>query len=491
LTSLLKNKTFQIIFLLYSSGLIFLGRQLNVGLPNFDDTYYAQKAKEMLASGNLLVITHNGVPDFANPPFPFWMMSIAFKLFGVSGYAAVFFSALFAVAIVLFTYFLCLHLFKNGWVAFFSSFVLIFPGMFVDSARRSMLDITLAFCVTGAMYFFAKGLENRRYYLLFGLMTALAILSKSVLGGFPLAIAVFILVLARRWKDLFSSYFLAGVAIALLVGFSWHLALWLMFGSSFLEMHFGILIFNRGFQEISSPFYFLGYAQDFLKNYWPWLPVALIGLYQFGRRAFVEKDIRFLIVFSWVVVVFLVMSTSKIQTLRYLFMIFPALAIVTAKTVGDWIQEGTKEKSLPYIFGIVMATVIFVNATPFQVKVTLRPNSVEVRQLAGVVNLNTPADQKVGNFRLTTHNPRNALLFYSDRYLDDPIADSLELLSRVDNQPESTWLASIHEFKKLQQGYPDQFYLIQANRKYVFFTSVRNKKNIRYDYSGMTLPMVR
>ncbi|VAX28250.1 hypothetical protein MNBD_NITROSPINAE05-21, partial [hydrothermal vent metagenome] len=39
MNSLLKNKTFQILFLLYSSVLIFLGRQLNVGLPNFDDTY--------------------------------------------------------------------------------------------------------------------------------------------------------------------------------------------------------------------------------------------------------------------------------------------------------------------------------------------------------------------------------------------------------------------------------------------------------------------
>ena len=138
-----------------------------------------------------------------------------------------------------------------------------------------------------------------------------------------------------------------------------------------------------------------------------------------------------------------------------------------------------------------MATVLFVNATPFQVKVTLRPNSVEVRQLAAVINLNTPPNQKLGNYRLSRHNPRNALLFYSDRYLDDPIAEPLKLLGRLGNQPESTWLASIHEFKKLQQGYADQLYLIQANRKYAYFTSVKNKNNIRYDYSGMTLPLVR
>ncbi len=491
MASLLKNKNVQIIFLIYSSALIFLGRQLNVGLPNFDDTYYAQKAKEMLASGNLWVVTHNGLPDFANPPLPFWLSSLAFQVFGVSGYAAIFFTALFGMATVYLTYRLCLHLFNDGWGAFFSTFVLIFPGMFVDSSRRGMVDIILACCVTGAMYFFVKGLENRKYYLLFGLMSALAILTKSVLGGLPLFIAVVTLVWSGRWKELFSVYFMLATALALSLGFSWHFANWFIFGQSFLDVHFGLLIFNRGFAEDASLYKHFGYARDFLKNYWPWLPIALIGLFQFGKRAFLEKDIRYQLIFTWIVAIYLVMSTSTNQTLRYLFMIFPALAIVTAKTAGDWLKEGWKEKSLPIIYGIVMGTVLFVNVTPFQVKVTLSPNSVEVRQLAAVIHLNTPQGQKVGSYRLSTHNPRNALLFYSDRYLDDPITDPLELLSRVDSRPESTWLTSPDQFKKLQQSHPDQFYLIQANRKYAYFTSAKNEKNIRYDFSGMTLPLIR
>jgi 4-amino-4-deoxy-L-arabinose transferase-like glycosyltransferase len=488
---LLKNKSLHILFLLYSSALIFLGRQLNVGLPNFDDTYYAQKAKEMIASGNLWVVTFNGVPDLANPPFPFWMTSLAYKIFGVSGYAAVFFTAVFGVATVYLTYILCLHIFKNHWTAFFSAFVLIFPGMFVDSSRRGMVDIILAFCVTGALYFFVRGLENRRYYLFFGFMSALAILTKSVLGGFPLAIAVLTLALAGRWKEMFSAHFIMGVVLALLLGFSWHLMNWFTFGDSFLQTHFGLLIFNRGFGEGFSFFDFFGYCRDFLKNYWPWLPIALIGLYQFGKRAFLEKDLRFQLLFIWVVFTFLVMSSSRNQTLRYLFMVFPALAIVSAKTVGDWVSEEVKEKSLPWMVGVVMATVLFVNATPLQVKVTLSPNSVDVRQLAAVINLNTPPNQTLGNYRLTPHNPRNALLFYSDRFMDKPLGDPLKLLSRMEIQPGSTWLTSVHEFTKLRGNYPEQFYLIHATRKYAYFTSMKNRENIRYDFSEMKVPLIR
>ena len=75
-------------------------------------------------------------------------------------------------------------MYKDNWVSFLAAFVLIFPGIFVDSARRGMLDITLAFFVTAAMYCLIKGLENRRFYLLYGLMAGLAVLTKSVFGFF-------------------------------------------------------------------------------------------------------------------------------------------------------------------------------------------------------------------------------------------------------------------------------------------------------------------
>ena len=56
-------------------------------------------------------------------------------------------------------------------------------------------------------------------------------------------------------------------------------------------MHFGVLLFNRGFETQAPPFYFLGYAQDFLKNYWPWLPLALAGLWKFFLREYQRERI--------------------------------------------------------------------------------------------------------------------------------------------------------------------------------------------------------
>ncbi len=489
--SALKDKTFQLVFLLVCTALLFLGRQLDVGLPNFDDAYYAQKAKEMAASGNLWIVTHNGEPDFANPPFPFWMTALAFKLFGVSGYAAVFFPALFGLATVLLTYALCLNLYKDTWTAFFAAFVLIFPGMFADAARRAMVDVTLAFCVTAAMYFFVKAERDKWFYLLYGLMTALAILTKSVLGLFPLMVGGAVLILGRRFKEIGHPCFLMGTALALGLGFSWHAVNGAVHGAAFYDMHFGVLIFNRGFESAAPPFYFLGYAQDFLKNYWPWLPLALIGLWQCGRRAIGGRDFPSLVLLVWIVLVYLVMSTSTNQTLRYLFMIFPPLAIVIARTLADWLSESLREKLLPWMAGVVVLTVVFVNATPFQVKVTLSPNSVDVRQLAAVIHLNTPPEQRIGNFRLSAHNPRQAMLFYADRFLGEPVTQSDVMLARLEQASPATWLTSVEAFRQLEQEHPGQLYLIQATRKYAYFTSMARRDRVRYDFSGMARPRVR
>ena len=107
------------------------------GITNFDDAYYAQKAKEIFLSDSLWVVLWGNRPIFDNPPLPFWLTGMAYKVFGVSSYAAVFSSTIFGVLTVYLTYSLCNHLFKENWTAFLAAFVLLFPGMFVDSSRRA------------------------------------------------------------------------------------------------------------------------------------------------------------------------------------------------------------------------------------------------------------------------------------------------------------------------------------------------------------------
>ena len=493
---ILSNKTFQIVFLVYSSLLTFLGRQLDRGITNFDGAYYAIKAREIFSSDSLWVVTWNGTAHFFdNPPLPFWLTGLVYKVFGVSGYGAVFSSAIFGTLIVLLTYSLCNYLYKDNWTSFLAAFVLLFPGLFLDSSRRAMLDITLAFFVTASMYCLIKGLENRKFFLLYGLMTGCAVLTKSVLGFFPVVIGVVFLCWHRGLKKIFDPVFMTGVVLALLVGCSWYLVNWYIFGDLFIERHFKTTHMKLIPQDFlpNNPLYIFGYLKDMLRNYWPWLPVTAAGVFLFAKKSFKERDYRSIFLFLWVSIPFVVMSTSRNQTLRYLFMIFPALGIITAYTLASWLKDVQKEKALPWMIGIIMTVVLVVNVTPIQVKVSLNQNNAEIRDLAPFVHANTPRKESVSFYKISRWNPTQVLMFYSDRFVNwtNVPKEPEALFQEMEKNLRGTWLTKAQEFKKLEEDFPEKFYLIYANEKFAYFTSAKNRENVVYDFSNLKLPIVR
>lgn len=492
--SVLKDRTFQIVFLLYSAILIFLGRQTDAGLLNYDDSFYAQKAKELLAGGSLWFNTFNGQPDFDKPPLPLWLTALAFKVFGVSGYSAVLVTGLLGTGAVYLTYRFSEKLFKDPWAAFLSGVVLIFPGYFLDYSRRGMTDIVLTFFVTLALYCFYLARENPRWYLAFGFSTAGAILTKSVLGLFPLLIALGVLVWTRRWKTIASPNFISGVVIALGVGGAWHIVNWMEYGDQFVRQHFGWIIWERFLHgdyanPNTGPFYFLGYLKGFFRNYWPWLPFAAVGCWQFSKRAFTETEENrdgYLLVLLWVAVILIILSLSNAQYFRYALPVFPALAIIVSKTISDWLIPDRKDKIIPWLVGGVIVTVLFINVTPIELKhaASLRRNSWEVRQLAPSIRLNTPEQDFLGNYKLSLWNPRNSILFYSDRWLTDPVNRPEQLMASLEKNPRATWLTHIGEFIKLEEQFPGQLYLIQSQGRYAYFTSMQVRDQIRYDFTA-------
>lgn len=481
-------------FLAYSSLLIFLGRANEIGLLNYDEAYYAQKAKEMLSGSNIFVVTLGNIPLFDNPPFFMWMAALSFKLFGVSAWSAVLPSALFGAGVVCLTYVMSERLFENRWAAFLSGVIMLFPGFFVDYARRGMVDVTLTFMVLSAMYCFIRGVKQPRWFLGYGLCCAFAILTKSVAGFFPLITGFLFLILTRRHRTLVSAYFLCGMAIALGLGSSWYIVNWAIFGSQFIDSHFGWLLFNRTLRgtqvvrekSVSGSLYFLGYFFELFKSYWPWIPFTVAAAFIFARKAIRGKNELCLFVLLWIGVNIAIVSMGRIQYLRYILPIYPALALMTAAVIGDWLTAARKEKLLPYMVASVMATALLVNATAVEIRsaASLSKNSVYERDLVPAIRGNTAPGEVVGNYKLRARHPRNAVYFYADRYISDPITDQEEFYKVFDENPGLTWLARLKEFRKLDEISPGRFYLIQANKGYAYFTSRTNETNVSHDFSG-------
>ncbi len=172
----------QISFLIFFSILLFLGRINEIGLANDADAWYAQKAWEMLQTGSWMVVYYLGLPNFINPPFPIWLEAISLWLFGEgSAYAAVLPSALFGIGTVYLTYRLVERLFQSQWMAFMSALILLFPGFYLDNARRAQVDAPLTFLIVAVLYCGLKAEKNPRWFLVGGVFTGLALLTKSIL----------------------------------------------------------------------------------------------------------------------------------------------------------------------------------------------------------------------------------------------------------------------------------------------------------------------
>ena len=61
----------------------------------------------------------------------------------------------------------------------------------------------------------------------------------------------------------------------------------------------------------------------------------------------------------------------------------------------------------------------------------------------------------------------------------------------MEENPQSTWLTGVPEFKDLEKEFPGKFYLIYSNQKFSYFTLMQNRENVIYDFSHIKLPVIR
>ena len=201
--SLLARPVFHQALLLVSAILMIFTRLWETTLSSYDDTYYAEKAKEILATGSWLVPPWAGQPAFDNTPLYLWVTALLFRAFGVSELTARLCSAACGVGCVMLTYRFGRRLFGD-WVGFFAGAALLTTPYFIKYSRHAMLDTTQTLLVGGALYFLALGLERARTFwidLAAGTLMGLAVLNKSLLGYMPLVVYLVFVLVARDPAD--------------------------------------------------------------------------------------------------------------------------------------------------------------------------------------------------------------------------------------------------------------------------------------------------
>ena len=373
--SVRSSRTYHVALLLALAGLLFFLDLGGLRLTDGDEGKNAEAAREMFESGDWIRPTLNAEPRFAKPVFVYWLMSGAYRLFGVSEFAARFPSALFGGALILMQYAFLAYVRGRG-VALLGALMLVLNVEIVTIGRLALTDSVLIFFTTLALFGFWLGLHgaNRRFFWLFYVGMALGALSKGPVGVLvPLIAAVPYLALTRRFRLFWrTGYPLAGIALFLALSLPWYAVMLATHGARYASSAHGNTV-RRFLNPIDGHDGTIAFYVPFLLlGFFPWSAFLPSALYRALRnrprglapdRAETAGDqreegtptARDLELFAalWVVGVFLFFSLSATRLPHYIGPLFPAAAILAA---SYW-HRGLIDPATPGIRGSFIALV--------------------------------------------------------------------------------------------------------------------------------------
>ncbi|HYJ33526.1 MAG TPA: phospholipid carrier-dependent glycosyltransferase [Candidatus Binatia bacterium] len=410
-------------------------------LANFDDCYYAQKAKETVAGGDWVTPHYDGQVSLDNPPLVLWLMAGSFLLLGVRNVAAILPSAIAGVLCVVLLHRLALRLGLSAFAAWCAAVVLLTTQYFLKYSRHAMFDVFLTLLFLLAMHAYLRAREGRpAFYALLGVLCGLGVLTKNVLGLFPLVVAALHLAWTGRARDLLRlPFWLAPLAAAATVA-PWYLAQLGAHRAQFVEEHFRWLLLERGFAPTSGEpgwINYLGYARDLATYYWPWLPVAVWGIVLAVRRAVkrnpvtgtLSPDMAKLILL-WLVIVIGVMSAGREKKLWYIMTAFPALALAASLSLDAWFRgESTRRRAVTGSLALLATLALALNFAPSRRGAERLPG---LDTIARAVSTAAAPGARIVNYANGYWSIQNFMLFYSDHGLTKPTSDPDSVRAALD-----------------------------------------------------------
>ena len=330
--SALAKRVYVFIFLIIIAFYLFgLGR---LPLLGPDEPRYAQVAREMFLSGDLITPRLGGFTWFEKPALLYWMIVAGFKVFGVSEWAARLGPALCGLLTIA-----AVALIGRAIDRGFSSVMVTATclGLIVFS-RAVSFDVVVTMTATWALAcFLLREVTKKRGYLVgFYAFVGLSLLAKGLVGVVvPFGVVGSYYLLRRAWPE--RSVWLSliwGMPLALAVSAVWYGPViakhgWTFIDEFFVQHHFARYVSNK--YHHPQPIYF--YPAIILLLSLPWTPFLVEALVKARRWAWRGADgVSVVRVFAlaWLVfpIVFFSFSGSKLP--GYILPALPAAALLIA-----------------------------------------------------------------------------------------------------------------------------------------------------------------
>ena len=378
----------------------------NIGiypLIDIDETRYVNMSKYMYLTKEYLTPILNFEPFLEKPPLYFWLNVLSYKFFNTQSiFASRFATGLVGSFGVLFTYFFAKKILNDKLYGFLSASVLLASAWFLVFTHVAILDLNFMVFSMCAIYcavlpLFVEKEKSKKICWYFGyIFMAISILAKGFIGlAVPAMVVFFTYLIFNKLKEIFKPiYILPGIALFLLIALPWHILIYKVHGSEWINMyilkhHFARLLNSEGLGR-KQPFLF--YVPIILAGLIPWTFNFIVTLTK-DTNAFIKRikdknlfklettNSRVLaFAYTYAICTFLFFSSASTKLPPYILTMFPALSLIIGNLWYRAIQHDENKKELKvsnYINSILFAIISFLGIVFALVYKAILPEDIE------------------------------------------------------------------------------------------------------------------
>ena len=415
--------------------------KINYGdLPPLGSAAHAAVSREIIRTGDWLTLHWPYCPEFKDfyqfPPLHFWCTAIGYKLFGVSDFTAILSSALFGAGTILLTYWLGYLLFKNSFLAFISAlFMATTPLLFKHSRKCELESILLFFTALSFIFFLLGKQKNEKYFILFGISTGLAFLSKGPPGYAPYGAVGLYIIITKQWQLLKNKYFWIGIISGLLVPFLWIIPQLLYEGDKLYNRYIqGQILWSiKGRQAAQKTLWeqvvkYMYFFPVMLIYYLPWGPLGFYGVYKLIK----SKSQDMILMFCWIVTVWLGFTFAGWKDNYYMLLLYPAWVIGIVLIFKDWLLKEKIRRNITYTSIGILVSFIILLFTPVKLGKIRNPEFSD-KQFVQAVSQAVPAEKAIIIYRLYYWDMISLFPWYIDRGVTNTVETPEELRKKFIN----------------------------------------------------------
>ncbi len=331
-----------IVLLLLSGTVLFVRIGAEPVTRSSEDRCY-DVARNMLASGDLLVPIHDGVPRLQKPPLYYWMSVASARLAGGLTNGTLRIPSALTALVLLLAVLVWAHSIGGWRLSVASVAALAATLQLYRLGRQGTAEVTLALASTAALMLYEMGVRRRGEAPRAGvaLATGVAFLAKATVALMTVALPIVAdLAVRRKLRAIFTRRVVLWSLVALVIGAAWYVYVLAAVPDAF----------ERFLADVTRPFGIDAGEGSGAKHYHaPWyyldklvgaaLPASLllpVVIWAAIRTRFFRGDAGMRFVALTFVTLFLTMSILPQKQKHYLIQVLPTLSILIGDATLRW-----------------------------------------------------------------------------------------------------------------------------------------------------------